>query len=153
MTADPSRASLERESDLPEGSSLANEESGASQTFVLNDHNAEEIRLAHDKDSHIRERTLFLYAMWIIALLFVFGMAFASFALYAIAHGTTPWLITLASISILTPAVLLACLFQHVYSKNQMDMRIVNQLIDRAPVMELVKNISDWIQNVIVSKK
>lgn len=115
---------------------------------------AEKQRLEHEKSMHTREDNLFEYGKVVIKNLFIFSAFFISFVLIAISFcHASPWLITLASICVLTPAVLLACLFRHVYPKNNDEEKIVKQLIESTPLSELLKTAKEYIEALIKSKK
>lgn len=114
----------------------------------------EKQRLEHEKSMHRREERLFECAQQLIQGLFVFAGLFAFFVLIVISqYSASPWLITLASICILTPTGILLCLFQHIYSKDNQESKILKEIIDKAPAIELVNKIFEAVQEILKAKK
>lgn len=113
----------------------------------LNEHD-----IAYQKEQHQREAWLFKYACTVIGWMFIFAGILALGIVVAVFKGASPWLITLASIALLTPAALLGGLFHHTYSKDT-GQDVFKGAFEQAPVISLFKNMLDVLKELLAAKK
>lgn len=111
-----------------------------------------EYDLVYQKEQHQREARLFNYACKVIGWMFGCAGILAICIIVTVYNGVSPWLITLASIGLLTPAALLGGLFHHTYAKNT-DTTDVKNIVNDAPVISLFKNMLDVLKELLAAKK
>lgn len=110
-------------------------------------------RIGHEKDMYDRERELFCYAKKLLLALFIFSYLFAIVIVVCIARGTTPWVITIGTFSMLVPAVLLGRLLHHVYGKETDASSAVKDFFEKSPAAGIFKTICEGIATAIRPSK
>lgn len=105
------------------------------------------IRLQHEKDTHDREKQLFSYVKTAIMLLFIFSGFLISGIFFAIVCcDASPWLISLGTVSLIIPTVLLGCFLHHIYGQDNTKKPLA-EFFAKTPLNDILA----WVKEIVAA--
>lgn len=116
----------------------------------------QEQMLTHNKKVYEREQSLFDFSLFAIMVSWGLAWVLAWNVFDAISDSkATPWLLSFASLCMLIPVVLLGCLLNHTFQKNERQGIDMGSIANHTPIMQALKALMDLIESgikVIVKK-